>query len=224
MNNQPPKLYLDPRSEASLIYNNIGDLFRKEEKASLFLPWKDKPVIIDGEEYFTKPTISHFMNHDIFTRITDLGGISQMRNDIYDIGGRLVLRARDTRMVVRESFMPLVELDILEALIENCLSDASAWINSADIPDPYNIVRSYVISPFEFANLGIAMDYEDWADAGIVRTLHIAEPLLKQVIRYIGEDNYVIHTFSRQGIDFVIEKTIDYRISEYERLKQLGII
>lgn len=222
------KLYLNPNDTAQMLYLGLKELYRREESGSLFLPWSTAPALVGGNEYFTKDKASLFSNFDAFTQITDLGSVTGIKENIFDINGRLVLRARDTRLVVTDTVRPLVELNIIEALIENELKEASAWIDQRDKVDPYDVVRGFVIGPITYdrntQHNHHRPKYEDWADEGIIRTLQTVEPLIKEVNRFVGDDNYMIHTVSRLGIDFVIEKTIDYRISEYERLKAEGII
>lgn len=224
MDNQK-KLYLSPIDTAQLLHQNYKNLYRRDDNGSLFLPWKSKPAIINGHEYFTKSKSSFFSNFDTFTQITDLGSIGELRENVFDIGGKLVLHARDARLIVKDTFMPLVELGVIEALIENELKEQAAWLGQESKPDPYDVVRSFVIGPVTYSmNHGKIDDYEDWADEGIIRTLQAAEPILKNVRRFVGEDTYTIHTVNRHGVELIVEKTIDYRISEYERLKELGII
>lgn len=230
MNNQP-KLYLDPRPIANQLFNNFKELYRRDNTGNLYLPWKDKPSIINGEEYFTHPNTVSFDNPAHMSRIQDLGSIGPLQKNIFNFEGKLVLLARETHLVVQESLLPLVELEIIKALLENTLMEVAAWIETKDKIDPYDLVRSYVISYQEYhRKMGKSLlddcydEYQNWADLGIIRTIRTIEPLTKQVTRFINEDTWMIHSIHQEGPDLVIEKVIDYRISEYERLRSLGAL
>lgn len=208
------------------LYHSVHSLLKRENKNNFFLPWRLKPVLEEDQDYFVRPDFYNFgmSEEDQMQRVFDLGTIGEMKRDVFNLNGKLVLRARDTRLVVHESFMPLVEMKLVEQLIECTLTDCSEWIAPANKPDPVDVVKSFIISESEYYRNIDGNDYVSWAEEGILLVIRIVEPLLKQVTRFIDDDTWVIHTLDRLGTDFVIEKTIDYRISEYERLKGLGII
>jgi hypothetical protein len=219
------RLYLDPRDNAELLYYAVEGLFKQNTPDGIFLPWQNKPVLQQNAEYYVKNQGNDFSNVQSYTLVTDLALIPAMRKDIYNVDGRLVLMARDARIIITESVLPVVEFDVLEALIENVITDMSSWISPGNKPDPFDVVKNFVISEQEYwATPGRQHSYEDWCTSGIITVLRMTEHFLGNVTRFIGEDTTIIHTLVRQNGMFIIEKTIDYRISEYDRLKSLGVI
>ena len=222
---KPLKLYLDPREIAELLYYEVEGLLRRPKLAGFFLPWGAWPVVQKQEEYFVKAFRNRFDSSPIMQKVQDIAVIPKLRRDIFDSNGNMVLRSRDARLIVTESVTPLVEVDLLEALVENAITDMSSWIAPGNKPDPYDVVKEFVITEEEYNFLAPSpCRYEDWADAGIVRVLRMTELFLSNVYRYIGDDTTIIHTLVRNHGDFVIEKTVDYRIVEYDRLKSIGAI
>lgn len=44
-----------------------------------------------------------------------------------------------------------------------------------------------------------------------------------EIVKFVGDDHWVIHYYSRQGLwDYAVEKTVDFRIYDWERRMQSG--
>lgn len=217
------KKYIDPREMAELLYYQVEGLFDRPKPKGFFLPWRATPVIKPDSDYYTKPNRNDFGNVPQISFISDISLIPTIKKDIFDIDGNLVLRSRDARLIVTESHQPIVEVDVLEALIENIITEMSSWIAPGNKPDPFDVVKGFVIPEGTYYSTPRYVKYEDWYPDGIVMVLRMTERFLKDVTDFIGDDTTIIHTLSRDNGDFVIEKTVDYRIHEYERMKALGL-
>lgn len=222
---QITKLYIDPREMAELLYYNVEGLFKQNTPKGFFLPWNEQPTLKQNAEYYVKNVTNNFGSSQSLTRVTDLSLIPNMRRDVYDIDGRMVLMARDARLIITESVIPAVEVDVLQALIENTITEMSSWIKPGNKPDPFDVVKEFIISEQDYYALPNRMEhYEEWATSGIILVLRMTEQFLNAVTRFIGEDDTIIHTLTRTRGTFIVEKTIDYRIFEFERLRSLGVI
>ena len=208
---------------AELLYYQVEGLFERPKPKGFYLPWRAQPIIRNDEDYYIKPLRNDFGNVASISFIKDVSLIPTLKRDIFDIDGNLVLRSRDARLVVTESHQPIVEVDVLEALVENIITELSDWIAPGNKPDPFDVVKGFVISEGTYYSTPRYVKYEDWYPDGIVTVLRMTERFLKEVTDFIGEDTTIIHTLTRDNGDFVIEKTEDYRIHEYERMKAAGL-
>lgn len=220
MNQQITALYLDPRHVIEMLHYSIGPLLKKPEPTGLFLPWGRKPAICFGNQYFT--VAGHGSAQA--TKLVPVANFSEVKRDIYDIHGRVVVRGYDAKLLVSQPRLPQQEFELVEALIDATIKDLSAWIKKEHKPDPYDVAMSFFINEAEYYSEPREFEYERHIHRAIAHALHVTETLLIKVARFIGEDNWLMHHRMRSGNDIVIEKGIDFRIHEYTRLKDEGII
>lgn len=213
-------LYLDPRPTAELMLHLYGELFKKPEPQGFFLPWTRKPVLVDS----TYLIVNRKEEFEQGLAIS-LADIRSVKTNIYNTDGKLAVRKEDLRHLREERVVPTVQLDLLEAMVDACIVDLSAWVPAANKPDPVDVAKEFIITEHEYyMNPSRQVEYADWATAGVIGVLRMVEHFLKPLIRFIGDDTWIIHERHQSGNDIFVHKTVDYRIQEWTRLKDLGII
>ncbi len=66
-----------------------------------------------------------------------------------------------------------------------------------------------------------AKDYRNQEQL-LVRATDLLLDMRTGLTRFLGDDHWVLHYYSRQGMDFLVEKTVDFRIYDWERRMRSG--
>lgn len=110
---------------------------------------------------------------------------------------------------------PLVAIHLIRDMVENFVNDRSAYIQGQTSSN-YELLEKY-LNPRWFANAGSIRDEVDRNRREMYVTdmfRHFSE-ITNQLDQFLGFDGWVMHFVQRRGRVIFIEKSIDYRIHDW---------
>ncbi len=158
------------------------------------------PVITNNKKYYSQRVTKN--NQFITTPITDLNSVT---DTVLDEIGNVILPAfvmKNKEQYLRnESTVPARGFMIVELLVKKYIESLAPW-------SKYSMYNSKLASHFK-------PEGSDLFNNGQIENL--CKSLFMQVADFVGDDVWHIYFVKFIGLDLIIEKTIDYRISQWEQ-------
>lgn len=169
-----------------------------EPPEGIYLAGSIEPIIEKGKMYYPKALYPNPRS-----KITDFSKIRDLKDDVVNADGEIVLRYKDyvtkPRFFKTEPTVPSVALRAAVSVVEQYLISAAS--HSKRSHPRYRL--EYLVKP-EFQNLVIEDKY-----------ILAFKNLLEKVKTFVGEDTWHMYFTKVKGTSLIIEKGIDFRIYRY---------
>jgi hypothetical protein len=201
-------MILDTYSVACDIENQLGACLRRP-LPGIYLPGQTNPVMVPGNLYYTRCSRS---GHE--TPVTDL---RQATSDIFDINHRLVISNAQLARLKNQTTQPVVALELVRDVVESIIIDLSQWLADRNQLASQDVVLKHVSHELLHPNNEMTLI---WA----LRQIELmTTDIRRQVVGFIDQDVWVMHFQKSMGRDTFVEKTIDYRVYDWQRKVEAGL-
>lgn len=176
--------------------------------AGFYLPGQDKPVLEEGKYYYVKKADG---TPSVIAAIEDITG------PVYNQEGEEIVSQRRYKQLLQAPSTPYRGMAIIEAVINAVIKNASAWQKG----DHFKCLSDAVIG--ELDETYRQRHTHDQLVEISERILECLSDLRTDVRDFIGDDKWIMHFQRRWTMtNIVVEKTIDYRIYDWEQRMQNG--
>ncbi|SAK59522.1 hypothetical protein AWB81_01857 [Caballeronia arationis] len=196
-------LRLDPFPIASMIEAVVGDYLVKPAPG-IYAKGKFDPVMHPSGVYYQqgrneRGDIGNF----VVRTIADI----QRGTEVRDLDGNVVVTPGQIPMLSNDPTLPTRGMAIIERLLIDTLSI-------------YGDQRKRSARQDDFAQVAAVIHPDYRSDPEIAnQILGMASPIRGQVRDFAGENRWVIHFLHREGFGLMVEKSIDFRIADWHRMK-----
>jgi hypothetical protein len=168
-------------------------------KSGVYLVGHLEPILVPEKRYYKQEKQPGYVQP-----LVQVNNFDSHNGDVYDSHGNLVLSASVMKhketMLSLEPTVPVRSLKIIELLINSYLSSKLKHIR-------YNVFSSKIDNYLKPEHQYLSSEgYLEMTCSG----------LFNQIIDFIGRDDWHIYNVKLNTLDIRIEKTIDYRIFQYE--------
>lgn len=201
-------LALDPLETAWLVQNTFAPYLKRQASVGLWLPGQDRPVIVPGRLYFHQSSDGCSMEVKEITAAT----LKTIEGDIFNEEGKRVLTDSQRSRVRDEPTVPVEGIRIVRADVQNTIDERS---------------RKWSRKPFDTIDVVLRPLLADEYAGNEKLLTDLMEPLSdlrRQVIDFMGDDPWIMHFLRERGMghDILVDKSIDYRIYDWERRMRSG--
>lgn len=202
------QLFLDALPAASAIETHLGE-YMPGAVPGMFLPGHMTPVLRPHESYYQiLPSDSLKTIKESLPPLESLNP-ADIQGDVYDSGDQLVLKKRLASTLIRQSTLPMRGIAAVSSAVDWMITDCSAWAKRPGLTLQEALARH--LKQEHASNLALLNQFSDFLLD--IRT---------DVRQFVGDDVWVVHFHHQRGFDIVLEKTIDFRILDWERRTQTG--
>lgn len=188
--------------------------FLETHKPGFYIGNRLEPVIESGKNYYYKnktqgeqyqllgtATLEELMTHD----------------EITDADFKVIFRKTSKVTLVTKSEYPVVGISLIKDYFDSIVNNLSSWKNNSKLsPDE-------VLSKFLNASAQCLSDHD--RDDLFLSIRGQLNDLENNIRSFIGKDRWVVHfTSMKSKTDYYVEKSIDYRIADWEEKVRLGVI
>jgi hypothetical protein len=196
-------LRLDPFPVASMIEAVVGDYLVKPTPG-IYAKGKFDPVMYPSGVYYQqgrneRGEIGNF----VVRNIIDI----QRGTEVRDLDGNVVVTPSQIPMLSPDPTLPTRGMAIIERVLTDTLSI-------------YGDQRTRVARQDEFAQIAALIQPDYRSDVEIAnQILGMVSPIRGQVRDFAGANRWVIHFLHRDGLSLMVEKSVDFRIADWHRIK-----
>ena len=191
----------DPLPIAQQIDAVVGK-YIKPPTAGVYIGSSLTPMLLMDRAYFVEGEGKKLTQLMKFEDLTGEG-----TRNFYNVAGELVVSLKSGVRISTEPIYPVMSLMLMQGLIDELIETRSNWIHGArnrtatELYAPY--LRTFTEQEHEIQDL-VHTQLEE-----------ILLTTFNDVREFIGEDRWILHFLRVSGMDFIVEKTIDYRIYQY---------
>lgn len=198
------QLFLDAAPVAEAIEAQLGAYLLPPEQG-IYLPTSGQPVMRPHNFYYQlKRTSANAAPQKVAVT-----AIEEIASDVYDAEDVVVVPAKLAKYVKLEPALPARGLAVLSTAVDWTLTGAAAWSKRDSAP----------LTAFLADHL---KDEHRKDDVVLQRLSDLTLDLRYDTRQFVGQDLWVIHIHSQRGRDIVVEKTVDFRIFDWERRMASG--
>lgn len=197
-------LRLDPFPVASMIEAVVGDYLVKPAPG-IYAKGKFNPVMHPGGVYYQQ---GRNERGEIGNFIVETIDQIQRGTEVRDLDGNVVVMPSQIPLLSSAPTLPTRGMSIIERLLTVTLSiygdqRSRSLRSSDDFSHVASLIHPDYSSDVEIAN----------------QILGMVSPIRGQVRDFAGTNRWVIHFLRRDGISLMVEKSIDFRIADWHRIK-----
>jgi hypothetical protein len=196
-------LRLDPFPIASMIEAVVGDYLVKPAPG-IYAKGKFEPVMNQSGVYYQQGRNERGEIGNMLVRsIDDI----QRGIEVRDLDGNVVVTPTQIPMLSYSPTLPTRGMAVIERLLSRTLSI-------------YGDQRKQAVRTGDVSQIMDLIKPEHWQDDDVVnQILGIVSPLRGQVRDFAGPNRWVIHFLRRDRFSLMVEKSIDFRIADWHRMK-----
>ena len=207
---------VDIFAEALNCSGQIGTIFKDNPKG-LYLKNNLMPLLYEDREYY-----QHCSLTDVTVKIENIYDLDSITADVYDRSGTKILKKSFIQMYRKflsnsspaSVYAGLAVIEYIKFLI--------GTYTVHNLLDPESFNCSSYITEEKKQELYNTITIEDYPFPSM---LNISFSKIENAIyRFIGEDHWFIYNVIEKDNMIVIEKTIDYRIHEWNKLLEEGVV
>jgi hypothetical protein len=197
-------LRLDPFPVASMIEAVVGDYLVKPTPG-IYAKGKFDPVMRPDGVYYQQGRNERGDTGNFVVRdIVDI----QRGTEVRDLDGNVVVTPSQIPMLSYEPTLPTRGMAIIERLLAETLSIYGDQRNRS------------LRSSDDFAHVASLIHPDYSTDVEIAnQILGMVSPMRGQVRDFAGVNRWVIHFLRRDGLSLMVEKSVDFRIVDWHRIK-----
>lgn len=234
------QLYLDCVPTAELIEAQMGAYLLPPE-AGLYLPGRVRPVMRPNQYYFQwKSTSAGRRQAQAVLSAADIKG------DVYDENAVKVISKDAVKLISETPTLPVRGLEVIYSAVDQTLRRLSLWSGKAVGPlgafvadhlkeeyrqvlpaeeDNENFLQhlaSDARNPERRTNTQALLERLKRNTDIRAQLTELVGDLCYDVEQFVGKDKWVMHFHHAHGPDVVVDKTIDFRIFDWERRMASG--
>lgn len=199
-------LVIDPIDVAWHVQSLFAPYLKQHASVGLWLPERESPTLVPEKLYFKQGPNAERVQIQPLTA----EAFKNAQGDIFDEDGHLVLPERLAHRLKPEPTLPIEGLRIVRADVETTIHERSRkWCKKPY--DPIDIVLRHLLREEYAGNERLIVD--------LAETMN---PIRRQVVDFIGQDEWVMHFARPHGWEIIVDKSIDYRIYDWERRMRSG--
>ncbi len=198
-------LILDTSEVAQAIAEKFGEFLQKPDPG-FYCHNSLLPSVVPGKTYLTERS-SRPVRFENITSVDQLKGIKEAL--VHEGSGEIVIpeyfMQNARRMITTEPVRPVRAYSLIEATVKQHISEFTKH--------RMNFINDIFIHNRVFNNLTEAGRF--LFDDSVIEDM--CEPILTTVSNFLGSDNWNIYFVNRKGLDLYVEKSVDFRIFDWER-------
>lgn len=179
----------------------------RKSPEGIYIPGNIEPVVVFIHDYFYKDVDGINDRTKIQDFKNNIDEVLSSGRDIVDRSGRVVITAQSARVLKK---IRKREVSPRDMLMKVGIGIVLGYLNSLCK------YTSITYSDYRFDRLVkdeyLEVKYEQAMEAAF-------DPLLLEVRDFVGKDNYNFYFYKVKGTSLILEKSIDYRIYDWYRIK-----
>lgn len=199
------QLFLDALPPAAAIETHLSE-YLTAPPPGMYLAGHTEPTLLVSERYhqlYAEQPGDLRLKREELKDIANLD-LSTVKGDIYDTQDRLVLRRSLVKELLTVPTVPVRGLAAVATAVDWAITYSSAWAKR-----PAQSIQEALAKH-------VQAQYAQTEDL-LDQLAEFLRETRQQVVEFIGDDKWVVHFHSTRGAEIVVEKTIDFRILDWER-------
>jgi len=164
-----------------------------------------------SSEPVLKPDHWYYQRVSVNGKIQEINvsSLEEVKGDVYDIDAVLVVPRKLAKTLSWEPSFPSRGMKIVSAAVDWTISEGSRWAKRPRI-SLHSVLQEHLREEYQQDELALC------------RLSELVFDVCDQVRQFIGKDHWVMHFHKQRGRDIVVEKTVDWRIVDWERRMASG--
>lgn len=221
------QLLLDAKPVAEEIEARFG-LYLLPPDCGLYLPTSLQPVMRAHEQYYQLMPVEGNL-----PTVEKIHVQADIKGAVYNLDAERVVPAGQVKRLSAQPQLPVRGLQVVFAAVDHTLRQHAAWAKKP-VGHCGAFLAEYLKEDYHQCLPEDEADLEFLRRKGyplqrLQRNSELREQLTdalveirEQVRQFIGQDRWVMHFHYAQGLDIVVDKTIDFRIFDWERRMASG--
>jgi hypothetical protein len=198
-------LVIDPVDLAWTVQEVFAPYLKAEADLGLWLPGRTRPSLVPGKLYYC-----YDQNGLVQLEAVSASAVKAAKGDIFDETGEMVLPHRVRQQLREEPTLPLKGLEVVRGYVDHTLSQLSRQWSRNSAPRMHEMLQPYIKD-----------EYTELDDLCCAINSHLSE-LGQQIREFVGTNQWVMHFARWKGTEVWIEKSIDFRIYDWQRRMAAG--
>jgi hypothetical protein len=202
------QMRLDPMPSASMIEAVVGDYLLPPERG-IYFKGSAEPAMVAGRVYHQHKVIGGCVTKEMNV-VSTIEAIDR-RLPVMDLDGIIVLTPTQIPFLSYVPVLPVTAMKIVEQAVKDVVETHGFEDYRRNPKHPVDLYSSFIHQP-------TTEDDKKLRDSIIDQIMELVSSIRSDVKSFCGENPWVIHFLRRRHLEFIVEKSIDWRILEYHRL------